>query len=183
MLRAVLLDRDGTINRSPVGKRYVDRAEDFHLLEGVGQAIADLNRCGVRVFVVTNQRGLATGALSLDDLTAIHLQMARELACFGAHIDQIYVCGHDIDDCNCRKPAPGLLNQAIHEAHLERDEVVMIGNSGTDLQAASAAGVVGILVGEGGEFDVRPMLWEVVRELLLKIDPDGAGKKSLRHDG
>ena len=79
-LRTVFLDRDGVLNRKPPEGHYVTRWSDFHLLPGVPQAIARLNRSGLRVLVVSNQRGVALGLYTAEDVSAIHTSLQRELA-------------------------------------------------------------------------------------------------------
>ena len=111
-LQTVFLDRDGVINRKMPEGQYVSSWQHFHILPGVPQAIAALNQAGLRVLVVTNQRGIALNLYTVADVKAIHNQLQQALADFGAHIDGFYFCPHDKRECNCRKPLPGLFEQA-----------------------------------------------------------------------
>ena len=120
MNRAVFLDRDGVINRK-LENDYVKSWDEFHFLPDVIEAIKALNEKGLPsseakgylVIVVTNQRGIARGLMTEKDLEEIHRRMLRELQRHGARIDDIFYCPHDIkDNCNCRKPQPGMLIQA-----------------------------------------------------------------------
>src|SRR5271168_5223876 len=116
MTRAVFLDRDGVINRKPPEGDYVTRWEDFHILPGVAEGIVHLKQAGFRVIVVTNQRCVAKGLLSVAELEKMHQQMSDLLAQSGAAIDGIYYCPHEMEPrCDCRKPAPGMLLDAASD--------------------------------------------------------------------
>lgn len=143
----VFLDRDGVINRKPPAGHYVTCWEDFELLPGVAEAIAALNRSGRKVIVVTNQRGVALGLYSLDELAKMHARLQEALAVHGAHLDAIYVCPHDEGQCHCRKPKIGLFEQAFRDfpaAHAENS--VMIGDSLRDIEAGRNAGMRTVFV-------------------------------------
>ena len=103
-LKTVFLDRDGIINRKLPEGEYASSWERFTLLPGVFEAIARLNRAGLRVVVVTNQRGIALGKYTVSDVESIHRKLQLTLAPSGAHIDGFYFCPHDKAECNCRKP-------------------------------------------------------------------------------
>lgn len=141
MSRAVFLDRDGVINQKAPGREYVTRWEDFHLLPGVIEGIAQLNRAGLRVIVVTNQRCVAKGLLSVAELEKLHRQMCEHLLPAGARIDAIYYCPHELEPaCACRKPAPGMLLEAARTHGLDLATSWMIGDSDSDIQAGKNAG-------------------------------------------
>lgn len=136
----VLLDRDGTLNRLRPG--YVTDPEELDVLPGAADAVQRINALGARVVVVTNQRGLARNLISPLELQSVHLRLISELGVVGAHLDGIQVCGHESGTCDCRKPAPGLVFQAILRAPWARPErVLMVGDADSDAQAASNAGV------------------------------------------
>src|SRR5580704_13547313 len=97
MTRAAFLDRDGIINRKPPEGQYVTRWEDFHILPGVTEGIALLNRAGFRVIIVTNQRCIAKGLLTPAGLEKIHQRMSDLLSRAGATIDGIYYCPHEME--------------------------------------------------------------------------------------
>jgi D-glycero-D-manno-heptose 1,7-bisphosphate phosphatase len=139
--RAVFLDRDGVINQKAPGGGYVTRWEDFHLLPGVIEGIAQLNRAGLRVIVVTNQRCVAKGLLTEAELEKLHRQMCEHLRPAGARIDAIYYCPHELEPaCDCRKPAPGMLLEAARTHGLELATSWMVGDSDSDIQAGKNAG-------------------------------------------
>ncbi len=138
---AICLDRDGVLNKRPEKGEYVKNWEEFSWLEGAKEAIALLNKEHYRVFVITNQPGIARKQMSEDDLTAIHDNMQKELAEVGAKISKIYYCPHGWDDgCDCRKPKPGLLYQAQKDFDLNLSIVPFIGDELRDQEAGQAAG-------------------------------------------
>ncbi|MEO7980942.1 MAG: HAD family hydrolase [Sporichthyaceae bacterium] len=143
----VLLDRDGTLN-VPVGtRRYVVDPAEVDLLPGAADAVRRLNDAGVPVVVVTNQRGVGTGVMTGEQLTAVHDAIADQLAASGAHVDGWYVCPHDVDACDCRKPLPGLVLQALAaRPGVRPGRCVLVGDSEGDVVAARAAGVPGLLL-------------------------------------
>jgi histidinol-phosphate phosphatase family protein len=132
----VFLDRDGVLNRSLPDGRFVTRWEEFELLPGVADAIAALNRSGRKVIVVTNQRCIALGLCSEADLLMIHARLQKELSGQGARLDAIYYCPHNAGECNCRKPLPGLFEQAFRDfPGAGAGNSVMVGDSLRDIQA------------------------------------------------
>lgn len=151
------LDRDGTINRH-VG--HVSRPEQLELLPGAAEAIRSLNRAGAQVVVVTNQPVLARGECDEAGLEAIHARLESLLGREGAFVDRLYVCPHHPHrgfegerpelkiDCECRKPAPGLLHRAMQDLRVDAARSWMCGDSPCDAQAARGAAVRPVLVGE-----------------------------------
>lgn len=150
---AAFLDRDGVINRD---SGYVHRKEEFVWRDGAQQAIKRLNDLGFFVFVVTNQAGIARGYYGPADVRRLHRWINRELRREGAHIDGFYFCPHHPTEgvgqyrrlCDCRKPAPGLLLQAMRQWPVERERSFLIGDKDIDMAAAAAAGVEGALIRE-----------------------------------
>jgi D-glycero-D-manno-heptose 1,7-bisphosphate phosphatase len=158
-MNAVFLDRDGTI---VVDKGYITIPDDVTLLPGAAEAIVRLRGAGLKVFVVSNQAGVAKGLLSEEELTGINQRMLMMLGAEGALLDGIYCCPHHPEgsepdyavECACRKPKPGLLEQAAAEHGLDFSECAIVGDSARDVQAGRAAGVsatVLVLTGHGGE--------------------------------
>ena len=153
MKRAVFLDRDGTIN---IEKEYLYQAKDFEFIPGAPEAIRLLNLAGFMVVVVTNQSGVARGYYTEDDVTNLHRHIACELELYGAHIDAWLYCPHHPDGrgsyslpCNCRKPLPGMLQEAAARYDIDLDNSVMIGDKLADVEAGQAAGCSSILVRTG----------------------------------
>ena len=146
-IRYVFLDREGILNLKPPEGEYVTCLDQFQLLPGVEQAIAMLNHAGFTVILVTNQRGVALGRMALGDVDKIHVQLRSHLAQYGAHLDAIYVCPHDVGQCHCRKPEIGLFEQAFADFPGARPEnSVMIGDSLSDIEAGIRMGMETIFV-------------------------------------
>jgi D-glycero-D-manno-heptose 1,7-bisphosphate phosphatase len=146
-LNAVFLDRDGVLNEKMPEGRYVTGWHEFHLLPGVPQAIARLNRAGLRVVVVSNQRGIALGLYTAADVEYIHASLQNLLKAHGAHLDAFYFCPHDKKECNCRKPLPGLFEQAAAQfPDLAAETSVMIGDSLSDIEFGRRLGMKTIFI-------------------------------------
>jgi len=142
--KLIILDRDGVINED--SDAYIKTPDEWQPLPGSADAIARLNRAGYRVVVATNQSGLARGLFDAATLDAIHQRMAARLRDAGARLDDIYVCPHGPDDgCDCRKPAPGLIDQIVAD-YGEVAGVPLVGDSLRDLQAGVARGCRPVLV-------------------------------------
>lgn len=141
MFKAAFLDRDGVINQKMPEGQYVTRWEEMLFLPGAAEAIFLLHRAGFRVIVVSNQRCVAKGLLTVQGLDSIHRCMCEKFAAAGATIDGVYYCPHDNQPpCSCRKPAPGLLLKAAREHQLDLARSWMIGDSDTDVAAGRYAG-------------------------------------------
>jgi D-glycero-D-manno-heptose 1,7-bisphosphate phosphatase len=145
-VRVVFLDRDGTLNRKPADGDYVKHPGELELLPGASAAVRRLNQQSVRVVIVTNQRGIALGRMSVHDLAAVHRRLAAELAGAGATVDAIYCCPHDRGVCACRKPAPGLFHAARRDwPQIDFRESAVIGDSLSDVEPGVALGMVTVL--------------------------------------
>lgn len=148
--KAVFLDRDGVVNQKAPEGEYISKWEEIEFLPGAAEAVATLNRAGYKVFVVTNQRGVATRKVKTTDLLEIHQRILREFSQRGAVITQIYYCPHDLPaNCSCRKPQPGMLQRAAREHHLDLTASWMVGDSITDVKAGENAGCHTILLTPG----------------------------------
>lgn len=151
---AVFFDRDGVINED-LG--YVWRPDQFRFLPGAVEALRWLNQHGWLAIVVTNQSGIGRGYYSEEDFLRLTQWIDQRLREQGAHVDATYFCPHHPTaarppyriQCQCRKPAPGMILQAIAEWNIDPRRSVLIGNSQRDLQAATAAGVPAVLY-QGG---------------------------------
>ncbi len=141
-IRTVFLDRDGVLNRKAPEGEYVSRWDLFHPLPGAIEAVRRLNEAGLRVYVVTNQRGVALGLYTMDDVDRLHERLKEELRSHGAHVDGIFVCPHDKNECDCRKPLSGLFEQAraLHP-RIDFRTSVMIGDSLSDIEAGQRLGM------------------------------------------
>jgi len=141
MNRAAFLDRDGVINRkAPIGQ-YVTSWEEMQMLPDVAQAISLFNRAGYLVIVVTNQRSVAKGLITVSELEGIHQRMCDELARTGASVHEVYYCPHELEPaCSCRKPRPGMLLRAAQAHNIDLSASWMIGDSDKDVEAGKNAG-------------------------------------------
>src|SRR5208282_2376662 len=141
MKKAAFLDRDGVINRKAPEGQYVTRWVDMELLPGAREAIRLLNDAGFIVVVVSNQRCVAKGLITAEELESMHARMCREFHDAGATIDAVYYCPHDNQPpCGCRKPQPGMLFHAARVHNLLLSGSWMIGDSERDVQAGRNAG-------------------------------------------
>jgi len=145
----VFLDRDGVINMKPPLGGYLRDASEFRLAPHIVDWIRLFRALGFLVIVVTNQRGVARGITKPEDLEEIHRTMKAELARAGARVDDIFVCPHDDGPCDCRKPKPGLIEQARARWDIDLSRSVMIGDSDVDRQLAANSGLKFIQVDEG----------------------------------
>jgi D-glycero-D-manno-heptose 1,7-bisphosphate phosphatase len=146
-VRYVFLDRDGVLNRKPPEGAYVTGWPQFQWLPGAEEAIARMNRAGLTVMVVTNQRGIALGLYTAAELERIHGNMQAHLAQHGARLDAIYYCPHDVGECRCRKPDIGLFEEAYRDFPLASpDNSVVIGDSLSDIQAGQRMGMRTIFI-------------------------------------
>lgn len=166
---AVFLDRDGTINEE---MGYVNHLERFVLLPHVGQAIRLLNQNGLKAVVVTNQSGVARGYFPESLVHRIHHKMQDLLTMEGAHLDGIYYCPHHPEvgsppyrqKCRCRKPATGLVEEAVKDLDIDCSKSYAIGDRGLDIEFAHQIGAKGILVLTGygkGEWEYLRDQWSV----------------------
>jgi D-glycero-D-manno-heptose 1,7-bisphosphate phosphatase len=160
MACAVFLDRDGTINEE---MGYINHLSRLVLLPGSGAAIRHLNEAGLKVVMVTNQSGAARGYFAPSLVKEVHAELQRRLAAQGARLDGLYACLHSPEaGCSCRKPKPGLIEQAARELNLDLGRSYLVGDRYVDIQTARNAGVKGILVLTGygrGEYEHQSHNW------------------------
>ncbi|MEM9557094.1 MAG: D-glycero-beta-D-manno-heptose 1,7-bisphosphate 7-phosphatase [Acidobacteriota bacterium] len=144
----VVLDRDGVINRE--SERLVLAVDDWRPIDGSLEAIARLSTAGLRLAIATNQSAVGRGWLATDTLDSIHRRMLDEISAAGGRIERVAVCPHAPGDgCSCRKPAPGLLLELGRTLDVAPGRMLFVGDAVRDLEAAAAAGAVGVLVRTG----------------------------------
>lgn len=147
----IFLDRDGTINEE---LEFISDPENIVLIPGSVDAIREANQLGLKVFVITNQSGIARGLIKEEDLVRVHNKLVKLLNAENAHLDAIYFCPHHPDYgeppyrtlCDCRKPNTGMLKQAEAEFNIDLKKSFIIGDRIIDIQTAHAAGAKSILV-------------------------------------
>jgi len=143
---AVFLDRDGVIN---VDHGYVHDEHDFEFIEGVFEATKKLKEMGYLLVLVTNQSGIARGKFSEERFLSLTQWMDWNFVDNGVEFDGIYYCPHHAEhgqgkykeDCDCRKPKPGMFNSAREFLKIDMEKSVMVGDKAEDMMAAQAAGV------------------------------------------
>ena len=175
--KAVFLDRDGTINKYVGFLRSID---DFKLIDGVAEAIKEINASGYLAIVVTNQPVIARGEVSFGELEEIHNKMETLLGREGAYVDAIYYCPHHPHkgytgerpelkiDCECRKPKPGMLLKAAKDFNIDLSQSWMVGDGENDIKAGMNAGCQTALIGEGthGQNASASSLQQFVKQCL-----------------
>jgi len=161
--RAVFLDRDGTINKDA---GYIGRAEQVVFFPWTVEAIRALNQAGLPVIVVTNQAGIARGLYTEADLARVHRHVSACMEAGGARIDAYYYCPHHPEGivegygrgCDCRKPGPGMIQQAVRDHGFDPTRSFVVGDKWLDIGLGHAVGAQSILVrtGYGAEQERTP---------------------------
>lgn len=163
----ILLDRDGILNHSMPPRRYVSKVEEYAPHEENITTIATQLSSNTDFIIITNQPGISTGEVSLDFLDKLHSRMIVELLLTGVSVIGLYFCPHHWDDdCECRKPKPGMLNQAISDYGLDCERIIYIGDESKDLEAANRAGISGVRIANSeGEHT-----YSSIRDAVLYIE-------------
>ena len=141
MNKALFIDRDGVIN---VDKVHVFRKEDFEFTDGIFDLCRSYSVKGYHIIVITNQAGIAKGLYSEADFLRLTSWMVDQFLGHGIKISRVYHCPHHPDftgPCGCRKPEPGMINQAIKDFDLDISQCILIGDKATDLEAGRRAGI------------------------------------------
>lgn len=147
-MKLVVLDRDGVINYDSV--HFIKSTNEWIPIPGSLEAIALLNQSGYRVAVATNQSGISRGLFDMVTLNAIHDKMHRALGQLGGRVDAMFYCPHSAEDnCTCRKPKPGMMEEIGHRFGMDMKGVPIVGDALRDLQAGAVLGMQPILVRTG----------------------------------
>ena len=171
MTKALLLDRDGVINED---HGYVFRIEDFVFKEGIFSLCKAASDKGYAIFIITNQSGIARGYYTEDQLNTLHNWLIARFEEQGSCIKKIYHCPHHPtegtqpyqQDCECRKPKPGMILQAQQEFNLDLRSSIFIGDKPSDMQAANKAGVgTKVLIGKQAERGLEDIQIEELKHL------------------
>ncbi len=144
--RAIFIDRDGVLN---VDKGYISQIDDFEFIDGVIDALQTFKEKGYLLVLITNQSGIARGYFTEEQFHRLTEWMDWSLADRGVNLDGIYYCPHHAEqgsgkykvECDCRKPKPGMLLEAIEELNIDVAESILVGDKISDIQAGIAAGV------------------------------------------
>ncbi|QOG17186.1 D-glycero-alpha-D-manno-heptose-1,7-bisphosphate 7-phosphatase [Bradyrhizobium sp. SEMIA] len=151
---AVFFDRDGVLNHD---HGYVFETSKFEWRDGAREAVKLVNDAGYFAFVVTNQSGVARGLFEESDVQALHRWISKELATIGAHIDAFEYCPDHPEAIieryrrvsDRRKPGPGMITDLLKRFPVAADRSILIGDKPSDLEAAEAAGIQGLLFQDG----------------------------------
>lgn len=145
---AVFLDRDGTINVRARPHEYIADVTDFEWKRNAAEGMTAMARAGLPLIVVSNQRGVARGLVTVPTLRAIEAVIQDRLAREGCGVTSFRYCPHDVDAaCRCRKPQPGMILDAARDLDLDLERSWMIGDTDTDIAAGRAAGTRTIRIG------------------------------------
>jgi D-glycero-D-manno-heptose 1,7-bisphosphate phosphatase len=156
-MRLVILDRDGVINED--SPDYIRTVEMWKPIPGALDAVAQLTVAGYRVVVATNQSGVGRGHFDIETLNHIHDRMLDAVSTHGGAIEAIFFCPHLPDQqCECRKPRPGMLLKIAERLRVSLDNVPVVGDSERDLEAARVAGARPVLVRTGNGIATESML-------------------------
>lgn len=173
--RAIFLDRDGTIN---VYKGFIRNSDEIELIDGVAEAIGEINKSGYLAIIVTNQPVIARGECTFEEVERMNDKIETLLGEKGVYIDDIFYCPHHTDkgfegervelkfDCDCRKPKPGMLLQAAEKYNIDLSKSFMIGDSMRDVEAGNNAGCISILLGEAEGVLCKESLIEAVDYII-----------------
>ncbi len=171
MLKFLLIDRDGVINKDPGGwteHSYVTKANDLRFLPGALKALALLNRNGVRVVIVSNQAGVSKGYFTKEELAAVNTRMLDEIGKAGGRIEEVCYCIHrDEDNCDCRKPKPGMLDDALYKYRISARDTYIVGDSKVDVMAGKSLGIKTIFVLSGKATEDEMKKWEVKPDYIF----------------
>jgi D-glycero-D-manno-heptose 1,7-bisphosphate phosphatase len=144
-MRAIFLDRDGVICKNRAD--HVKNWSEFEFLPRVKKSLATLSRLGLPIIIVTNQAVIGRGMVTVETLEDIHRCMVAEIATHGGRIDRLIYCPHrPEDECDCRKPKPGMLLQAAAEMGIDLTQSYLIGDAASDIQAGQQVGCRTFLV-------------------------------------
>lgn len=171
----LLLDRDGVVN---VDSGYVGNWDEFEFISGSIEAMRQFSASDYSVIIITNQSGIARGYFELEDYKTITENMVTALRDAGVDLIAVYCCPHHpegvvsdfVTKCNCRKPAPGMINRALSDYGLDAQRCVFVGDKATDLLAAQAAGIECryLVDGGAGAMDMQNGLASALFESLLE---------------
>ncbi|UCD13647.1 MAG: D-glycero-beta-D-manno-heptose 1,7-bisphosphate 7-phosphatase [Thermoplasmatales archaeon] len=173
MDKVVFLDRDGTISKD--SPDHIKSWDEVHFLPNTKEGIKLLNDNGFNIIIITNQSVIARGMVTKEGLDFIHQKMIEELEEYGCKIHGIYYCPHHPDDeCNCRKPNPGLLLKAALENDIDTSKSYMVGDRMMDVEAGKVVSCKTILI--PSELGLQELKNSLVKPDYVAKDLLDAGK-------
>ncbi|QKF81398.1 D-glycero-beta-D-manno-heptose 1,7-bisphosphate 7-phosphatase [Halarcobacter ebronensis] len=168
MQRAVFLDRDGVVN---VEKNYTSKIEDFEFIDSLFDSLKYLQSLGYKLFIITNQSGIARGYYSIDDYKILTNWMIDKLGEEGIVIDQVEFCPHGPEDnCSCRKPKTGMVDNILKKHEIDLENSWLIGDKTADIECAKNAKIKNtIQVKSGHKFDEKTSIADFVCDSIKDI--------------
>jgi histidinol-phosphate phosphatase family protein len=172
MQKVIFIDRDGVINRDPGGwtkYSYVTKWDEFFFIDGSIKALRKLKDAGYRIYLISNQGGISKGYFTQKDLDKLNERMLQEIEKAGGKIDELYYCPHhDKDNCECRKPKTGLIEQAMRKMDVDCKKTFIIGDSIRDIEAGKRMGMKTIFVLSGKSPQSKVKDWHVQPDCTKK---------------
>ncbi|MCX6735932.1 MAG: HAD family hydrolase [Candidatus Parcubacteria bacterium] len=141
MKKVAFFDRDGVINKKAKEHQYITGVENFVWNDGIFDLMRRLQDLGFEIIIITNQRGIARKIMTNKDLEAIHSHMTDTLRQKGVSLLDVFFCPHEENSCECRKPKPGLINQAREKYPIEIESSILISDSQKDIEMGMKAGL------------------------------------------
>jgi D-glycero-D-manno-heptose 1,7-bisphosphate phosphatase len=139
--KAAFLDRDGVVNKKAAEHHYIHSLRDFVFTEGVFDICVELAGRGFEFIILTNQRGIARGLYTDEDVYEIHEHIKEHFRKHSLPLLAIYYCPHEEGECECRKPRDGMLRFAVRDFDVDLQELLMISDSQDDIAMAERFGV------------------------------------------
>ena len=163
MAKAFFLDRDGVLNKNAPKHDYIKNWSEFILLPKVVEAIKLIKDFGYIIVVISNQRGIARGLMTVDDVQDIHNNLNKLLQENNTKIDAFYFCPHDyVDNCECRKPKAGMVCQAVKDFDITLSDSWLIGDSDTDIWVAETMKIKFLKIKTNGDlFGAVRLIFEI----------------------
>lgn len=170
--KVIFIDRDGVINKDPGGwteHDYVTRWGDFHFLDGALDALTLLKKSGFKAIIISNQAGVGRKLFSREDLDRVTVRMLSAIRDHGGMIENVYYCMHTKEDnCNCRKPKTGMLEDAMKRYGAAPHEAYFIGDTIVDVEAGARLGLQTVLVLSGKTSLDESRKWSIKPDYVFK---------------
>ncbi len=172
MQKVIFIDRDGVINRDPGGwtkYSYITKWDEFFFIDGSIEALKRLKEAGYRICLISNQGGISKGYFTQSDLDKVNEKMLAKIEEGGGKINELYYCPHhDKDNCECRKPKTGLIEQALKKSDVDLKNTFIIGDSIRDIEAGKRMGMKTIFVLSGKTPASETKSWTIQADCIKK---------------
>lgn len=186
-IKHVVLDRDGVLNEEAPNRGFISAPGEFRWLPGALDALKELHGAGIRLSVATNQSGVGRGMMSIEQVERVNTEMRHQALRHGAAIAAVFVCPHEpAAGCGCRKPLPGLIEEALANAQVAAEETLVVGDDLRDLEAGERAGAATALVltgkGRSNEQAARERgvaIYQDLPALVRAVLSDTIGRRSM----